>query len=156
MAPISGLTVRQHKRESIDLPVQFIVDETHRAQVRFTVSSTAVNQNTIQGIATDLSKGGLGMESLLFLPRLCEGVIRIFHRTDDDLNPKTIQESMPVIEARVKVQRVVLSSHEPTYAIGMSFLDPPPDLHERISKLCVNAADSESAWSDGGEGAGNA
>ena len=70
MATNIGLSVRQHEREKIRLPIEFIVCDEHREQVRFSSSSSAGRPHVIKGMVTDISRGGLGFDSYLFLPRM--------------------------------------------------------------------------------------
>ena len=78
MASNIGLSVRQHERGKIRLPIEFIVCDEHREQVRFSSSSSAGRPHEIQGMVTDISRGGLGFDSQLYLPRMCEGKVKIF------------------------------------------------------------------------------
>lgn len=133
MAQQSDLTVRLYQRENIQLPVEFVVSEDHREQVRFTPNSTATSRHTILGTAIDVSRGGMGMMVGEFLPRMCEGVIRVFRQGTGGMSEEARGE--PLIEAPVKVRRVLLTSHDPTYSVGMSFYNPQPDLGERMIEL---------------------
>lgn len=135
MAQASGLTVRQHEREAFELSVEFVVCEAHREQVRFSPMSAAQEPHVTRGTATDISSGGIGLVCRQFVPRMCEGTVRVF-----DPNPVgTSSDGTPIhevaFEHRVKVRRVALGSHEPTYAIGVAFVDPEPDIDQRVAKL---------------------
>ncbi|MCZ6835902.1 MAG: PilZ domain-containing protein [Planctomycetota bacterium] len=145
MAQSTGLTVRLHERERISLPVQFTVAEEHRTQVRFATTSNVTNRQTITGIAIDLSRGGLGIECGQFLPRLCEGKIRIFDASFSDATPEALLQIEPAIEFRVKVRRTILADHEPTYTIGLAFVNPTDDLRTKVDVLCESfiASDQE-------------
>jgi hypothetical protein len=77
----------------------------------------------------------MGLSFKHFLPRMCEGSVRVF-------GPKPVgigRDGAPIhdviFEHEVKVRRVYLSSHEPTYAVGVSFIDPEPSLEGRVSSL---------------------
>ncbi len=156
MAPITGLSVRQYKRETVRLPVRFVVAEAHQDQVRFTTSSSALDQRSMFGVATDLSHGGLGLECHLFLPRMSEGTVYIYNPTRHSGDAEQLLTQEHVIEARVKVRRVVLASHEPLYSVGMSFVDPPEELNQLISELCAKADASAIADDEHGEGPADA
>ncbi|MCA9297046.1 MAG: hypothetical protein KC983_11025 [Phycisphaerales bacterium] len=133
MARSTGLTIRQHERAAIELDAEFIVGEAHSAQVRFSSSSSAVNKSTVRGIASDVSPGGMGLLLQQFLPRGCEGTIRIYQKaaaTDVDAAWRDV-----VFEHQVVVRRVFLDSHKPTYSIGMSFADPGPGLLKQVEAL---------------------
>lgn len=149
MSSQSGLRVRQHHRREIELPVEFVVAEHQRVQVRFSSNSSAVNEYTIRGTSVDISPGGMGFSSREFLPRLCEGSLRVF----DPTPVGTRSDGTPILEVafeqRVKVRRVQMTSHEPTYFIGVSFADPDqvdPDIGNRMMLL--------KSHEGGGRGAG--
>ncbi len=131
----SGLTVRQHERESVELAVEFVVCDEHREQVRFSPSSAAAEPHVTRGLATDLSSGGLGMICGQFVPRMCEGSIRVFDPTPVGTGADGLPIHEVAFEHRVKVRRVVLEDHEPQYAVGMAFIDPEPNMEERVTKI---------------------
>ena len=151
MSQTSGLSIRRHARERVELPVQFVVDESHRPQVRFSSRSTAVDRHTIRGTATDLSRGGLGIECTLYVPRMCEGTVRIY----DPTPVGTGGDGLPIYEIRfqhaVKVRRVSMASHDPTFAIGVAFIDAPPDIEQRVAEL-LEMAGVESPERGGADG----
>jgi hypothetical protein len=132
----SGLTVRQHERAGIQVPVEFAVCQEHRQQVRFSPQSAAPDHHIMQATALDISPGGLGLESRHFLPRMCEGLIRI---TDGN---------EILLEQRAKVRRVYLTGREPRYMIGLSFLSPPDDIEQRIATV-VARFDMETKGQEG-------
>ncbi len=119
----SGLTVRQHERAGIQVPVEFDVCPEHRTQVRFSPQSAAPDHHVMHAMALDISPGGLGLESRNFLPRMCEGTVRI------------VDGGEILLEQRAKVRRVVLSRREPRYMIGISFINPPADIERRIATI---------------------
>jgi len=142
MAQMSGLTIRQHERETLALRAEFVVADVHRAQVRFSSMSGAAEPHVTRGTASDISTGGMGLVCPQFVPRMCEGSIRIYH-------PKpvsTAADGTPVYEVcfehRAKVRRVSLASHEPSYALGTAFLDPEPGIEERVAAVLALAAEA--------------
>lgn len=146
MSSKSGLRVRQHHRREIELPIEFVVGEAHRPQLRFSTSSSAVDPHSIRGTSVDISPGGMGFTSRQFLPRMCEGLLRVF----DPMPVGTRGDGSPILEVafeqRVKVRRVQMTSHEPTYFIGVSFADPDavdPDIGNRMMLLKQQAAEFE-------------
>ncbi len=138
MSSQSGLRVRQHHRREIELPVEFVVAEEYRDQVRFSAQSSAIDDHTLRGTSVDISPGGMGFMCRQFLPRQCEGLLRVF----DPMPVGMRADGTPILEVafeqRVKVRRVQMTSREPTYFIGVSFADPDnvdPDIGDRIMLL---------------------
>jgi len=135
MAQISGLTVRQHARKEFDLAVEFVIAEHHQEQVRFSPISTAKDQHAVRGRAQDISTGGLGWVCEHFLPRMCRGTIRVF----DPRPVGTAPDGAPIYDVAFEhqciVRRVTMISHDPMYSIGMAFVDPEPNIEERVERL---------------------
>lgn len=148
MSQTSGLTVRQHERREIELPVEFVVAEEHRQQVRLSSSSGADDEYTLRGHSVDISVGGLGFSCRHFLPRACQGLVRVY----DPAPAGEGQDGSPFLnvafEHRVKVRRVQMTSPEPTYFIGLSFIDPDPDIEQRISSFLHKIAPSSQGATD--------
>jgi c-di-GMP-binding flagellar brake protein YcgR len=119
----SGLTVRQHERAGIQVPIEFEVCAEHRQQVRFSPQSTAPDHHVMQAMALDISPGGIGVETRHYLPRMCEGMVRITDKGE------------VLLEQRAKVRRVFLTGREPRYMIGMSFMNAPPEIERRIATI---------------------
>ncbi|MHC5112894.1 MAG: PilZ domain-containing protein [Planctomycetota bacterium] len=139
MSQTSGLTIRQHAREALELRVEFVVREAHREQVRFSPMSSAPQPHVTRGTAQDISSGGMGLISEHYVPRMCEGTVRVY-----DPNPvTTAADGSPVYEVAfehaVRVRRVTLASHEPTYSLGLAFIDPAPDMAQQVDRLIALA-----------------
>jgi c-di-GMP-binding flagellar brake protein YcgR len=143
MRQTSGLTIRQHEREGIQVPIEFVVSEHHTAQVRFSPSSSAAQSNTVRGRAVDISPGGMGLELRQFLPRMCEGTIRIYAP-----DPMAVAgDGTPILdlvfEHAVKVRRVYLIARDPVYAMGVAFVEPSPDIDKQIATLLKRMSSSD-------------
>lgn len=123
------LTVRQDERTDLALPVQFEVTEAHREQVSFSTIADTSSPFTLGGTAIDVSVGGLGLRCSHYLPRMCEGFVRVFS-TDSKEGEREV-----LLEHAVKVRRVTMRDHGPTYGIGVSFVDPPTDMADRVLQL---------------------
>jgi c-di-GMP-binding flagellar brake protein YcgR len=150
MSYSSGLTIRQHQREDLELEVEFVVCEEHAEQVRFSPTSTTSDERSIRGVTSDLSTGGMGLICRQYLPRMCEGHVRVF----DPTPLGTRSDGSPILdvafEHEVKVRRVTLLNHEPTYALGVSFVDPEPDLEQRLER-CRRLVAGEGGTREGGD-----
>lgn len=136
----SGLTVRQHEREGIQVPVELNLAGPWAAQVRFSPSSNARTAHTIRGEAVDVSSGGMGLRCRHFVPRMCEAALRVFAPGEDPGGQGDV-----IFEQKIKVRRVTLIGREPTYALGVAFVDPTPDLDRRIDELFLRLQGSSGA-----------
>ena len=132
---MSGLTIRHFERREVELPVEFIISEAHQEQVRFSTEASAIGPHSVAATTIDISFGGLGLRTQQFIPRMCEGRLRVF-------DPKPVgrrSDGSPMLEVAfehdVKVRRVSMIGHEPSYFVGVSFVEPGPDLEQRILKL---------------------
>ena len=138
MSRESGLRVRQHRRREIELPVEFVVTEAHREQVRYSSSSSAVNEYTVRGTSVDISPGGMGFICRQLVPRMCEGSLRVFDPSPVATRPDGTPIHEVAFAQRVKVRRIRMTSSKPTYFIGVSFADPEhvdPDIANRMMLL---------------------
>jgi hypothetical protein len=159
----TGLTVRQYEREHVRLPIELVLADQHATQVRFSQSSTAAGRHAIRGLAVDISPGGMGLQTAQFLPRMCEGIVRVHEpRTGSGEVAANDPITTPLLfEHRVKVRRVFLLDREPTYAVGVAFVDPAPGIDKTVMSLLdrYGRADAgplsfDSAGGGGGGGAG--
>ena len=138
MSLTRGRWVRQHQRREIELPVEFVVCEEHRTQVRFSASSSAVDHHAVRGTSIDVSSGGMGIVCQQFIPRMCEGSLRVFDPTPAGAKSDGTPILEVAFELRVKVRRVQMARQEPTYVLGLAFTDPEtvdPNIGDRISIL---------------------
>lgn len=132
----SGLTIRQHEREGVDLPVELIIQDQHCPQLRFAMSAASAGRHSVRGRAIDISGGGMGVECRQFLPRMTEAVARIY-----DPNPVAgaSRDGSPglqiAFEHVVKVRRVWMAGREPVYAIGLAFVNPTPDIELVVARM---------------------
>jgi hypothetical protein len=144
----SGLRVRQHKRREIELPCEFVVAEKHHAQVRFSSSSPALGQHSLRGTSVDVSPGGMCFNSPLYLPRMCEGSLRVLDPAPAGTAPDGSPMHDVVFSQRVRVRRVYMVGPEPTYYVGVAFADPEnvdPDIANRMMLLKRHFEDPDGA-----------
>jgi len=136
---MSGLTTRHFERREIDLPMEFAVAEPQRDQVRFSPRSGAASAYAVAGRAVDVSPGGLGVRIQQFIPRMAEGVLRVFESEPAGASAGAPRRAV-AFEHRVKVRRIVMCGHEPTYLVGVAFIDPAPDLDRRVRAILPQVA----------------
>ncbi|MBT8486817.1 MAG: PilZ domain-containing protein [Phycisphaerales bacterium] len=140
MSQTSGLTIRQHARESLELRAEFVVSDAHREQVRFSPMSGSTEAHVTRGVASDISAGGMGLICPQFVPRMCEGTVRVYGSEAVSFASDGAPVYDVIFEHTAKVRRVTLETHDPSFAIGMAFIDPAPDVEERVQRLLDESA----------------
>ncbi len=135
MAESSGLTVRQHARKEFDLAIEFVIGTHHQEQVQFSPKSTAKDKHGTRGRAIDISTGGMGWICAQFLPRMCEGTVRVFDPRPVGHKP----DGSPILEVAFEhkciIRRVTMVNHEPSYSIGVAFIEPGAEVSKRVEEL---------------------
>ena len=109
------LVVRQHERFLCRLPSHVRVSEDAADQVAL-ARSVGDGSGSLDVVITDASRGGLGIESSVFLPRGCRVKVRVKPATGESVHDVTL-----------RVQRVTMLDRKPTYYLGMSFVSKGPD-----------------------------
>ncbi|MEM9065666.1 MAG: PilZ domain-containing protein [Planctomycetota bacterium] len=112
MATDRDLVARRTQRSDLALPLRFKVFETDVAQVRFT-SMVDLKDGQVRGDLVDLSQGGLGILTTVFVPRKAAMTVELLGNAED---------GAPVLlECRVRIQTVVMTDRRPAYMLGTSF-----------------------------------
>jgi len=150
MPQTSGLTVRQHERAELALSIEFVVHDRHRDQVTFSATSGAPSPHLTHGTAQDVSTGGMGIICAQYLPRMCEGRVRVYDPRPSGTGRDGASVHEVIFEHDAKVRRVTLASHEPSYAVGLAFIDPSPDLEEQVAALLVLVTEARGKGDAGG------
>lgn len=118
------LTVRQHERHACDTAADVVLAPESADRVRLSRSAQGKGGGIPVSII-DFSRGGLGLRSTLFLPRLCRVRLRL---TGD-----------PAAEVvALTVRRVRMIERTPTYYLGVSFDSP-----EQSARLLARLTDAE-------------
>jgi hypothetical protein len=120
----SGLTVRRFERHELSLPVRVTLDHSSGSVVRLSRSSGG--SDGFGATLVDLGQGGLGIESPHYLPR--RTVLRVRLLAD------TLRH-LPEFQTTVKVMRSRMSSREPSYALGCSFVEPDARLQQTVEDV---------------------
>ncbi len=111
MADDGGLIVRHTQRHEISVPCRIDVANAHAAAVRFTPVALA-QDGRVSGRIVDVSAGGLGVETPVFVPR--NTLVRI-----TTIAEQSGQQSPP-IDVTLRIKRVIMIDREPTYLLGLS------------------------------------
>ena len=79
----------------------------------------------IEVFITDASRGGLGIESAVFIPRGCRMKIRIQSGAGGTIGVGVATGT--VHDLTLRVQRVTMLDRKPTYYLGLSFVSKGPE-----------------------------
>lgn len=159
MASGNGLSTRQFERGSVNLPARFVIDPDHHSQIRFGATALSATQDTVQGRIVDFSSGGVGLMLPHYLPRLCRGTLRVYEPGCESSDGDAVGEGRPIFEHRVQVRRVRLAGHDPSYSIGVAFVEPDSALEGRVEAVLRGydgGSRHQSGDGGGGEGARDA
>ena len=111
MSQTRGLRIRQHERCEVELPAEFVIDNEHRSQVRFSAVSSALEDRVLRGTTIDVSSGGLALSSRQFGPRRCKGVVRVFDPTPIGKRGDGAPILKLLFEQQAQVSRTRMLSH---------------------------------------------
>lgn len=115
MSRYQGLTVRHFDRHDLDLPAEVVIAPEHAEQVHFTsVSGGVVDATTIKATVRDVSRGGMGLETPLFLPRMTKATVRIWLKAGG--------AGERVVERGIRIRRAAMVSEAPSYLLGAQFI----------------------------------
>jgi c-di-GMP-binding flagellar brake protein YcgR len=105
-----AIHARQHERHEISLEARIEPHDTHAEQYRLAVPDAQSGLSV-----TDVSAGGLGLSSGIFVPKRMKVIIHVAAGKDGVANE--------VIRVRAIVRRCDMVDHKPTYLIGLQFID---------------------------------
>ncbi len=92
----------------------------------------------------DWSAGGLGLRSSVFIPRLCQVMVRV------SLGG---MKGGAAVDFSGRVQRVTMLDRVPTYYLGLLLMGEGPEHERRLARLMEAARRSPPAGEGGGPGA---
>jgi len=141
MSNQAELRYRGHERFDVVLPARIRVAAPMRSSVRL---SKAVGgpEGWIDADVHDMSRHGLGISCVLFLPRKALIEVEIFGLAGS--------ASAPILRASARVQRVVMTDRRPAYLLGVTFESMPPEQMERLESFLQTLGD-ESPKPAGGQ-----
>jgi len=140
MAAVNGLTVRRYERHEVGLPAVLSLTGSACHAVRFSATSETDGQG-IPATLVDIGDGGLGVRTSVMLPRGTTLRVRVTHPQGNEL----------LLEVEARLQRLSMKGREPSYLLGMAFVNPPANIAEQVSRTRACAAANPSVGA--GEGA---
>lgn len=143
MAEVSGLKIRQFERKDLQVNGNACPHAESASVLSFSPDS-GIGASGFPILVTDLSEGGLGFRSGVFVPRRCLLQLRL-----------NLPGEAPT-EFAVRIQRVTMIDRTPTYALGAAFVLQDRPESERIARL-VDQISKQSHASSAitGEGTGD-
>jgi len=120
MSDASGAMARQFVRKATRRAARIEPDAAHADQFRLSFPDA---QSEV--FVTDVSKGGLGLTSSVFIPRSLRLIVHVTCPDQRDL-------SIPCI-----ARRCALSDHKPNYTVGLQFLAPGGDAEKTLLNLVM-------------------
>lgn len=123
--PKDQLVVRQHERLQCRVSAHARIADDHADQVVF-ARTIGDGSGVIDVYITDCSRGGVNIESSVFVPRGCRLCVRLV--------TENAPESQP-IELLVRVQRLSMIARTPTYSLGASFVGQGPTHDPTVAAL---------------------
>jgi len=112
LATERDLAVRRATRYDLALPLRFSVADPDGAQVSFGKGIPHRN-GWVSADLVDLSRGGLGILTPVFVPRKTALRVRLLQSAEPD--------APVMLDCGVRVQGVVMTDRRPAYMLGTSF-----------------------------------
>lgn len=94
------------------MPALLSVAPEHQSLVRFN-PAICERDGWIPATLADISPGGLGLMTKVFLPRMSIARVRVMRGQDE----------RQVLDVKVRLQRVTMTDRRPAYLLGTSFVD---------------------------------
>lgn len=134
-----NLVVRQHERLNCALSAEATIAPEHQGPIVLSPLA-ADNTGKFSPIVVDISRGGIGLKSKVFLPKQAHLNVTI---TDPVVGTP--------ISATVRVQRVIMTDRTPTYELGTAFVDPSAALLQAVAAAVakINPAPASPAAAKG-------
>jgi hypothetical protein len=114
----SDLSVRRHERYLCDIPARLVIED---ATVRLSRSILGA-ESKFAAHVVDMSRGGLGLSSAVYLPPTCS--VRIEFSSGDR-----------AVAVTARVQRVAMTDRKPTFYLGGGFDGPDPQRDAVIERV---------------------
>jgi hypothetical protein len=128
-----SLVVRAHERVRCELAGGASVAAEHAAMI--VLASSAVDgSGSVVSTIVDLSRGGVGFRTKVYLPKQARLIVKI---TDPAAGATDTEAALTVL---VKVMRVMMVDRGPTYEIGTAFVDPSQAMKDKVMALIANIA----------------
>lgn len=126
------LIVRRNARHDVAIRGRICIAPEHAKNVSL-AGASGVKDGWVDVDVVDFSTGGVGMISLVFLPRKTHVRMQV-------LGPDP--ESPALVELSGVVQRVCMTDRRPAYLIGTSVSELSPEARSRVESILAMFADA--------------
>jgi hypothetical protein len=123
--PTQDSIVRNSSRIDVSLRGLLQIAPESAAAVSF-ARAAGLKDGRVEVDVVDLSRGGVGVVSLHFVPRRCRVLVSIFG---------AVHGAAPIATVPCNVQRVCMTDRRPAYLIGAAFEDLTPALQANVNEL---------------------
>jgi hypothetical protein len=127
MSGMDQLRVRQAQRHDVALRGRFAIAEAHASTIRLARTS-GLRDGVIEADVVDLSGGGLGLLSHVFVPKRAILTCKLFLPQSESL----------AFECEGTVTRVVMTDRRPMYLIGVTFREMSAAARDQLTKLLAD------------------
>lgn len=125
------LIVRQHERVPCDLPARIRLAPASVRIIRLTPAASSTGE--LAARVVDLSRGGAGLSSAIYLP-VRSSVVVVVHRPGGE-----------PIELNGQIRRATMMDKRPHYYLGVEFADLTPNAERRIAALLAQVRSERAA-----------
>lgn len=128
--PKSQMIVRRNTRYDVSIRAAMSVSEQHAGSVRFGPSAGG-KDGWVECDCVDLSMGGLGLLTTVFVPRPTVVRVRLFNSSE---------ACALVLECECVVRRVLMTDRRPAYHLGCSFGTLSDEQLRQVEALIASVA----------------
>lgn len=139
----ANVSSRLHERRETRFGASVRVHPDHADQFRLSFPDALSDF-----IVTDVSKGGIGLRSSIYFPRNLRLTLSVRECSEHD------NADSPSLTIRVIVRRCVMTDHNPTYSVGLQFVDPSGTDEARLVRAAGFQAEEPSPVTRGAATAG--
>jgi hypothetical protein len=125
-AETSDLTLRQHQRVRCAIACPLTIASEHAGAVQLATGTADANGN-FEGTLVDLSRGGAGVRTGVFLPKQTRFIARVPHAGG-------------TLVLNLKVMRVQMIDKTPRYELGTALTEATPEMVARVGAVIQELA----------------
>jgi len=133
----SDLTLRQHQRVRCSIACPLRVAPEHAKMVQLS-SIAADASGGFEGTLVDLSRGGAGVRTSVFVPKQTRLIVRL-------------PDAGGTLSLTLRVMRVQMIDRTPRYELGLALVDATPELVSAVGAMIEAVAREQEAAREAGQ-----